>query len=264
MRVVADRLGRPFGDDAAEVQHGNALAQAHHETHVVLDHEDRVAARLDVFDLGHQVDLLAGVHAGDWLVEQQQLGLGGQRPREFELALVAIGEVVGNVMRLVVELDPREQLQRSIARAALGSAVLWQREQQARGAVVQMPVHAHHDVFQQRHLLEDADVLERACDAHLRDLVRLSADQVLAIERERPARGCEQAGDQIEHRRLAGAVRADQTEDAALRHVNVDVLQDRQAAKALGNGCEFEHGGLSAIHWKQPGWRPCQAWCRRA
>src|SRR6266446_2958225 len=42
--VVLDLVRRALGDDLAEVQHRDALAQAHHEAHVVLDHEDRVAA----------------------------------------------------------------------------------------------------------------------------------------------------------------------------------------------------------------------------
>ena len=47
--------------------------------------------------------------------------------------------------------------------------------------------------------------------------VRLAADQARAVEADVAAGGRQQAGDEVEHGGLAGAVGADQAEDAALR-----------------------------------------------
>ena len=38
--IVADLVRRTLGDDAAKVQHGDALADAHDEAHIMLDEED--------------------------------------------------------------------------------------------------------------------------------------------------------------------------------------------------------------------------------
>jgi hypothetical protein len=50
-------------------------------------------------------------------------------------------------------------------------------------------VHADEHVLERRHLLEEADVLERAPDAELRDRVRRLARDVGPVEHDRPAVG---------------------------------------------------------------------------
>ena len=75
---------------------------------------------------------------------------------------------------------------------------------------------ADHDIFEQGHFLEDTDVLKGPRNAHARDLVRLAAGQVVALK-VNPATGWwQQAGDQVEDRGLACAVRTNQAEDTAL------------------------------------------------
>ncbi len=114
-------------------------------------------------------------------------------------------------------------------------------EQHAAEAVVHMIVHADHDVFQQGHFLEHADVLERTGDTALGDLVRRDLADVLAVEFDRAAGSAQQTGDQVEDGGLAGAVRADQAKDAALRDIEIDVLQNLQAAKVLADVFELQH-----------------------
>ncbi|KAG1078100.1 hypothetical protein G6F40_016860 [Rhizopus arrhizus] len=67
-------------------------------------------------------------------------------------------------------------------------------------------------------------------------------NHALAVERDRAAAGRQQAGDQVEHRGLAGAVGADQAEDRAFGHGQADVMQHMQAAEALGDGGKLKHG----------------------
>ena len=50
----------------------------------------------------------------------------------------------------------------------------------------------------------------------LRDLVRLEADDAALAEQDLAVVGLVDAGDQVEERRLAGAVRADHADDLAL------------------------------------------------
>ena len=41
---------------------------------------------------------LGRVHAGRGLVEREQLGLGRERARDFQPALVAVGQVLGEIV----------------------------------------------------------------------------------------------------------------------------------------------------------------------
>src|SRR5581483_3533321 len=75
--VLLDLCRRAGGDHTAEVEDGDAVADRHHEIHVVLDqhHCDLVPQGADQFrQLGH---LGAGEAAGR-LVEEQQLRIGDQ------------------------------------------------------------------------------------------------------------------------------------------------------------------------------------------
>ncbi len=88
-----------------------------------------------------------------------------------------------------------------------------------------------HHVLQQRHFLEDADVLKGAGNAQARDVVRFAPSQILAVELNAPAGRGQQAGDQVEDGRFAGPVGANQAKDAALRNLQINLLQNPQAAE---------------------------------
>ena len=91
--VVADLVGGALGDDPAEVQHRDALADAHDQIHVMLDQQDGdVELVPDAADDLHQLGGLGGVHAGGGLVQQQQLGAGGQGADDLQPALGAVGQ----------------------------------------------------------------------------------------------------------------------------------------------------------------------------
>ena len=70
------------------------LAKPEHEVHVVLDEQHRDVLR-QVVDRGEQLGALVARHAGGRLVEQQHLGLGRERERDFEQPLLAVGELAG-------------------------------------------------------------------------------------------------------------------------------------------------------------------------
>ena len=60
------------------------LGETHHRLHDVLDHDDGDAARRQRADDRHDVADFGRVEPGQHFVEQQELRLGRQRPREFE------------------------------------------------------------------------------------------------------------------------------------------------------------------------------------
>src|SRR6516165_10754845 len=85
---IADHVRRLALDQhLAEIEHDGAVDQRHHDLHDMLDHQHGDAG---VADAPHQLN--AGLRldrgqAGQHLVEQQELRLGGERTRDFEPAL---------------------------------------------------------------------------------------------------------------------------------------------------------------------------------
>src|SRR5439155_22715418 len=94
-------------------------------------------------------------------------------------------------------------------------------------------------------LAEEADVLEGARDPGAGDLARLERDDVHPAKMDRAAGiGIVDARDQIEDRGLAGAVRADETEDRSLRDRERDVAHRAEAAEGLRDFVELEDRAL--------------------
>ena len=135
----------------------------------------------------HQLAQLLGllrVHPGRRLVEQQQLGVGRQRTRDLEAALIAVGQVH---RQLAVALEPDEVQQLAPLLDRAFSSRLHERRVQdhAREARAHARVHPHLDVLERGHRAEQLDVLERARDAGLGDEVGALGGDVLAVERRR-------------------------------------------------------------------------------
>ena len=129
-----------------------------------------------------------------------------------------------------------------------------------------MPADQH--VLDRRHVREQADVLERAADAGSRDAVH-------AAGRRRARRGTDlaggrlvEAGQDVEERRLPGAVRADDADDRLLLDVEADVVErdqpleglrhvaDGENRRASGRQLLFEEVGLAelrraAFRWQE-------------
>ena len=85
-------------------------------------------------------------------------------------------------------------------------------------------MHSNEHVLESRHLLEEADVLKRAADAALGDRMWRPTGDVLAVELDQPARRFVHAGEHVEERRLAGAVRTDQAHRRIAGDREVDVV----------------------------------------
>ena len=86
-------LGVPTGDHLAELQHDDAVADAEHEAHVVVDQQDRRASVDDLAQVAAEGDRLLRVEAGGRFVEAQQLGACGQRPGDGDELALALREL---------------------------------------------------------------------------------------------------------------------------------------------------------------------------
>ena len=88
-----------------------------------------------------------------------------------------------------------------------------------------MPRQTDHHVLEHRHVAEQLDGLERAHDPCRAASACEVMCAVRAVDRMRPAVGSVDAGDDIDERGLAGAVRADQGVDRAGRDAQADIAQ---------------------------------------
>ena len=103
---------------------------------------------------------------------------------------------------------------------------------------------ADHHGFQHRQVREQPDVLEGAGDPLQRAARRARVVHRLAFEHDRALVGRQHAGQEIEERGLAGAVRPDQRVDVAAPHIHAQVVQRVEAAEALGQAFDREADSL--------------------
>ena len=94
VRVLAHFLWNIVGDLAAKIERNHLVRYAHYEAHVMLDEQDR---NLEVVphpsnELAERVKLFV-IEPGSRLIKQQELGLTGERPPEFDSLLRAKGQV---------------------------------------------------------------------------------------------------------------------------------------------------------------------------
>src|SRR5258706_8670355 len=107
--VRRDLVRRAFHQHLSLHQHRDALREAEHEIHVVLDDQHR--------DLGGELlellQNLAGIvrgHSRGRLVEQQHLGLEAERDRDLEEALLAVGQVLRRGRGVVGQAEHAQQV----------------------------------------------------------------------------------------------------------------------------------------------------------
>src|SRR6185369_603699 len=86
-----------------------------------------------------------------------------------------------------------------------------------------------------RHGAEQREILEGAADADRGDAVAGDPEQRIAVEQDVAAAALIKARQAVEEGGLAGAVGADQPDDAAGRHVEGDIVERDDAAKANAN-----------------------------
>src|SRR5437899_2699623 len=91
-RVADDLVGRALGDPLAGIEDDDALREAHHRPHDVLDHDDRDALGVEPQQDGQDVVHLAAGEPGHGLVGDQQLGPGGHGAGQLQLAHLDLGE----------------------------------------------------------------------------------------------------------------------------------------------------------------------------
>src|SRR5262249_42884364 len=98
-----DLRRRALGDDPAFGEDEHMFGEAHHRLHDVLDHQDGNAASAQIADNWNDISDLRRVEPGQNLVQQQQLGIGCERPRKLEPLAPGDGQRVGRPVKEIAQ-----------------------------------------------------------------------------------------------------------------------------------------------------------------
>ena len=190
------------------------------EMHVVLDHDHRMIARDFAQEIGGRRGLAVG-HAGDRLVHQEELRVLRQQHADLEPLLLPMRQRSGDARPMVGEPGRGENGVDRLQRLRV-LAPEQGRAHAARRLGRQQEIVLDRMVFEHRRLLEFA------ADSERRDLGFVELGQIVAaVEHHLAFVGAGLAGDDVHHRRLAGAVGADDRAHLARQK------HQRQAAQRL-------------------------------
>ena len=194
---------------------------------VVEDHDDRdVALFLEAGDHVEDRCPLLGAHRRQRLVQQQDIGVAGDRPRDSDrLALTPRQARDWDVQAW--DVDP-DLVERSAGLAAHQHVV-------EKRDWLEHTLPAQEQVVVDRQLVDQRQILVDGVDPVSAGVVDALWRIRLALEPHRPGVLLVKAADDLDERRLAGAVVAQQPQNLALAEMEVDVAQGRDRAKALGD-----------------------------
>src|SRR5882757_4575357 len=235
LRVVAHRVGHSFGDAPAGTEHGHPVADIHDEADDMLYENERDALFIaDAPEQGIEFGEAIEAEADGRLVEQHDLRVANESSGDLDDPLLPEGE---GGTRTVGECRHADEFQRLTGRffrdllLPVAAQVEAGGDEARRGAVMQ----SRHEVFQHRHAAKQLRGLEGAAEPEPRDGARLAPDDGHAIEQHVALVRGVNAGDDVEHRRLARPVGADQAADLAGLDIEVDAVEHLHAAETVAS-----------------------------
>ena len=172
----------------------------------------------------HRVDLFVADSTCGF-IQEDQARPRDQRAGKLDALLNPEGKSRHGTMRVVVETDELDHLQGALSRRRLRGNRPRQRHACLEPPALDVHVVADHHVVEHGHRTKEGNVLKGARDAEADHVVRPHLEHGVAVEERRAAAGPVDAGDDVEERRLAGAVGTDQRDDLALVDVERDAVE---------------------------------------
>jgi len=171
--------------------------------------------------------------AGRRLVEQQDARPAGQRQRDLQLTLLAVGEVAHHRRRPVGEPHRRQRLPR-----ALLQRVVRRQRAQHRELDRRQSLDGEQAVLEHGEGREEVGDLERPGQPQRGAPVRRHPGDVALEEADGARRHRQLARDEIEERRLAGAIGPDERAPLARAHGQRDAVDGAEPAERLRDRIE--------------------------
>ena len=136
------------------------------DLHVVLDeqHGDFEFV-LHEADQVHQLLLFRWIHPGGGFVQEEELGLCGQGPDDFETPLITVGKAFAIGFSEAIQAKDLQQLHRFVLNTSFDLAKNAATKEGIADALRPIALHRGAHIVEDTHLRKEADVLERARDA---------------------------------------------------------------------------------------------------
>ena len=207
-------------------------AASRDQRHVVIDDQDGQALRRDALEQLMQFELLARIQAGRGLVEQQQGRIGGQRAGNLDQPLMPVGKARDQFVGAGAKADEGQGRHRALVERVFAAWPI--RVLPGRSA----PITTFSSAVIERNSRMFWKVRPEPCG---RALMRRHVGDIGAVEHH-PARGrLVEAGQHVQRRGLAGAVRPDQRMNAAASDRDIDIVDGLEAAEMFRKACDFEN-----------------------
>ena len=176
-----------------------------------------------------------GPKAGHRFVKQEQPRLGGERHRDFKLAVLAVAEPVDACAGARLQPDGGERSQRRLAQRSVAPRVPPEVKR-----VAGMRLHGERDIVERGEIGKQRGDLERAREPEPAPSIGGRAGDVAAVEADAAAMRVQSRRQQRDQRGLAGAVRPDHGVKFAGGDVERDRVGGDHAAEALGQAFDLQ------------------------
>ena len=216
--VVCSALKSPAG--AAEAEDEDPVGDLEDVDQVVADHDHAEPALAQAPDQVQHLRRLGDAERRRRLVEQHDLGLAEQRAGDRDLLALAAGERADLAAQAG---DRHRQVGEQLARPVLHPRLVeLARDRAGPGRDLLAP---EEEVGDDVEVVAEGEVLVDGRDPQVGRVLRFGDRDLLAVEADRAGVGAVDAGDRLHHRRLAGAVVADEADDLARVDGEVDPVQ---------------------------------------
>ena len=235
--VGADLGRRALGDLGAVLQHGDPLGDAHHHLHVVLDQQDGDAPLVadPVHERGERRADSCGFMPAVGSSSSSSFGSQRQRAGDLEPALIAVGQVLGELVVGAADADELAAVPWRRSRASRSSWRCFGRAQDACAStpLLQVRVHAPPCTFSTPSSRRTGGCSGTFGPCRSAAIACGGTPSIVACRRSTtsPDVGVYRPGQHVEERGLAGAVRTDQRDDRALGDVEVDIVDGDETAE---------------------------------
>ena len=228
-RIVDDLPWRALAENAALVDDQRAVAHLQRLLDIVISDQHALAELvLQPFDF--RLKVLDGdrIDAAEWLIQQDQHGLGDQRSGDLQLSAFPAAEGVGELIAVLEQTVLVEQL--------VGAAMSF-RAGQVQGFEDGLKV------LPDGESLKVAPLLGKIADPLACPLVHGEVGDVRAVKGNRPAVGHDHPQDHSEGGGLSGSVAAEQADDLLLLEHKADLIDHGPAVVGLA-----QLGGFQQVH----------------
>ncbi len=233
----------PFRDHASLCHHDHPVGVVHHDLHVVLDEEDgRPVARPHLLDALEQATRERRIHAGERFVQEHEARREHERARKLEELALAARERSGVLAGVTAQLERLEQLVRARPHFTFSASRCEGSGEQACKPLAGVVRRGKEHVVEHAHHVQRLRQLERPHEPAAGDRVGRQVVDRPAVEPDGAAACALEAGDDVEERRLARAVRADQRRDRAALDAEARAVHGADAAEALLDALDLEDG----------------------